>query len=281
MKSRVVMASLFARPNGQRIGLTAPIGAALVALGLLVTPAAAWATSIPLPDPLHGYCAGAGQCIDSGTNSPTSTNPPSNFGFTVSPGPASGDLLIDILVPDNEDPLSVRSGTFALTGTLAGTATLLGPTAWSTGDLDTYMSIDASPSNPIGAFLPSTVAVGVDPGATGFFVYQVDLGTATLQGASDPNLSPLETLSTGVPVGSYIVGFLNEGTATSPDWIATANSGAIFETGDCSVNCGPIHPPFSTAPEPATLVLLGTGLAALSVRLRKRAGSTATPRRQR
>jgi hypothetical protein len=37
-------------------------------------------------DRRHGYCAGAGQCIDNGTNSPTTSNPPVSFGFTVSPG---------------------------------------------------------------------------------------------------------------------------------------------------------------------------------------------------
>src|SRR6516225_11589659 len=51
---------------------------------------------------LHGYCAGVGQCVDNGTNSPTTTNPPSNFGFTISPGPQTGDLSIDVLVPNNE-----------------------------------------------------------------------------------------------------------------------------------------------------------------------------------
>jgi hypothetical protein len=37
-----------------------------------------------LDDPLHGYCGGPGQCVDNGTNSPTSNNPPTNFGFTIS-----------------------------------------------------------------------------------------------------------------------------------------------------------------------------------------------------
>ena len=32
-------------------------------------------------DTLHGYCAGAGQCVDNGTNSPTTNNPPINFGL--------------------------------------------------------------------------------------------------------------------------------------------------------------------------------------------------------
>jgi hypothetical protein len=181
--------------------------AGVVALGLSAAPAFADI----IDDPLHGYCAGAGQCLDNGTNSPTTTNPPSNFGFTVSPGPASGDLVLDVLTPNNEThPVS-----FAVTGTLSGTATLFSATPWTSGDLASYLGISASPNNSIGAYLPSTQAL--DPGATGFFVYQVDLGSTTLQGASSPNLSPLENISPALPLASYIVGFLNEGTANSPN----------------------------------------------------------------
>src|SRR6516162_8227075 len=108
-----------------------------------------------LDDPLHGYCGGAGQCIDNGTNSPTSNNPPVNFGFTVSPGPQTGDFVVDVLVPNN----IVKPASFAITGTLSGTATLFSATAWTTGDLATYLGISASPSNPIGAYLPSTQAL--------------------------------------------------------------------------------------------------------------------------
>src|SRR5215469_8554945 len=71
----------------------AVLGATATAAAALSAPAAA--------DPLHGYCSGVGQCIDNGTNSPTSNNPPTNFGFTTSPGPASGSLTIDVLVPNN------------------------------------------------------------------------------------------------------------------------------------------------------------------------------------
>ncbi|MBV9724112.1 MAG: hypothetical protein JO299_02960 [Gammaproteobacteria bacterium] len=53
---------------------------------------------------------------------------------------------------------------FALTGTLSGTASLFSPTAWTSGQLDSYPTIKASPTNPIGAFLPSTQKL--DPGAT-------------------------------------------------------------------------------------------------------------------
>jgi hypothetical protein len=169
-------------------------------------------------DTLHGYCAGVGQCIDNGTNSPTTNNPPVNFGFTTSPGPATGVLTIDVLVPNNEP----KPASFAVTGTVSATATLFSATPWTSGFLDTYLGISASPSNPIGAYLPSTQAL--DPGATGFFVFQANLGTLTLQSPSNPNVSPLENISPSLPLASYIVGFFNEAGAIQ----ATANSGAIF-----------------------------------------------------
>ena len=203
-----------------------------------------------LDDPLHGYCAGSGQCIDNGTNSPTTNNPPINFGFTVSPGPASGALVIDVLVPNNE----AHPSSFAITGTLSGTATLFSATPWTNGNLASYLGISASPNNGIGAYLPSTQAL--DPGATGFFVFQVNLGTTLLQDASNPNLNPLLSISLGLPLASYIVGFLNEGTADTPNWIATANSGAIFETRS--------DPP-AAVPLPGALPLFATGLSALGL----------------
>jgi hypothetical protein len=207
---------------------------------------------------LHGYCGGAGQCIDNGTNSPTSTNPPANFGFTSSPG-ATGDLFVDLLVPNNlvSNPSSLS---FGLTGTLTGTATLFNASAWSTGSLAPYLGISASPDNPIGAYLPSTQAL--DAGATGFFIYQADLGAATLQSPSNPNVSPLENLSSGLPQGSYIVGFLNTGTAGSPNFSATANSGAIF---------------LNSTPLPAALPLFASGLGAMGLVTwrRKRKGPAA------
>ena len=209
-------------------------------------------------DPLHGYCGGTGQCIDNGINTPTTNNPPQDFGFTISPGPGTGALWLDFLIPDNAP--SALSENFMLTGTLTGQPKLFSSTPWTGGFLDAYLGVSASPSNGIGAYLPSVTVV--DPGATGFFVYQISFPNVTLQDSSNPNISPLENFAAGdsaFPIGSYITGFLYETTARDPHWIADANSGAIFEDAD----------PPGTVPEPSSVVLLGSAALGLTAWLRK------------
>lgn len=233
-------------PTARLLSFASPIGAIAGGLALALF-------SVPAAATLHGYCAPSTQCVDNGTNSPTTTNPPSMFGFTTSPGPSTGNLWVDLLIPNNEDTNPSKLS-FMLGGTLTGTATLFNMSAWSTGKLDSYLGISANPANPIGGFLPATVKL--DPGATGFYVYQVNLGSTTLQGPGKPNKAPLESLNTSLPLASYILGFFNEG---SPKWQATAPSGAIFVTGKPS-----------SVPEPASLLLLATGLLGLGVSRRKR-----------
>jgi hypothetical protein len=89
-----------------------------------------------------------------------------------------------------------------------------------------------------------------DPGATGYEVYQVDLGNNMLQGPGNP-VKPILTLSgSNLPLASLLSGFLGSGPTfgTSANFVSTANSGAIFQA----------DAPPSTVPEPGSVVLLGT-----------------------
>ena len=210
-------------------------------LGVFVGAVSLAMLAVPASATLHGWCGSGATstCIDNGTNTPTGTANP--FAFTSSPA-SSGDFKIDVLVPNN-----LGGGPFTITGGTISpvTATLFSPTAWTSGFLATYLGISASPANPIGAFLPSTQLL--DPGATGFFVFQADLGVNSLNGPPGPG-TPSLTISPGVlPIGSYIVGFLSE-----PGGIeATANSGALFLTTGSNL---------PRVPEPASLLLLGLGM---------------------
>lgn len=212
------------------------------------------------PPTLHGFCSTTSACSDNGNNTPTSVNPPV-FGFSAGGHDETGTVWIDILVPDNiANPSSLS---FTLSGTLVGsntyTASLFdangaqpGTPAWTSGQLDTYLGISASPTNSIGSFNTTS-------SYNGFYVYRADIGSVTLPSNSDASNSSLLQLSQGLASGSYIVAFLDQGGSYG----ATANSGAIFETGT----------PPPSVPEPATwaMMLVGFGAAGCAMRRTKRA----------
>lgn len=231
------------------------------ALVVSASTVATWAQTID--DPLHGCIIGT-NCADNNTVTPTIVKPLPQFTFTVSPGPNSGDFLVDILVPDNE-VVNVNALSFTIsateaglnnTGTASGTSTFKGD--WTSGDLSSFLNLtlaNGSPKNGINAWLPyvqgnncgPTQTSACDPGAGGFDVYQVDLGPNMLQNPSDPT-KPVLTLSGGLPFASLLTGFLGQGAGGDTTWISTANSGAIFEAG---------------LPEPSSLAIFGVALIAL------------------
>jgi len=241
---------------------------ATATLGLATPAFASPPPKVPNPPTEHGFCSLGSVCTDNGTNTPTSTNPPV-FGFAASGQGATGTLLIDILIPNNiaapgSFTISPYTGTPA-GGSLTGTANLFSPTAWTaTGGqsnfLDGYLGISASPANSFGSF---SAGLALQAGATGFWVYQANLGTTTLLGTSGVGGvnqdNYLMLLGQSVPVGSYIVGFLAQTNAAGTGYGATAPSGAILET----------TPP---VPEPATwaMMLIGFGGIGMAMRSKRR-----------
>jgi hypothetical protein len=178
-----------------------------------------------------------------------------DFGFWNAGNANSGTYFVDVLVPDNGG--SAPSGSFMISGTMgaSGTASLFGSSAWTSGQLDTFLGISggASPTNPLDPFLTATKTV--DSSAIGYWVFQASLGAQTLGSAA--NTGPILNLGSSLPQGSFLVAFLE---GTSKGNTATANSETIMETSGGG----------SSVPEPASLGLLGLGLAGLGLARRKR-----------
>ena len=192
---------------------------------------------------LHGFCTPA--CPDNGTNSPTSADPPI-FGFSAAGGPLTGILRIDILVPSN---VSQPSSYTIMMGGNPFTASRVSATPWSSGQLDSYLGISGSPTNPIGAY----------GAASSYLVYQAILGSVTVPDQGSPG-TPYLSFASGESLltNSYIVAFLDTDPTSSRDkLLATANSAAILETG---------RPP--ALPEPATWGLMLLGFAGVGAAMR-------------
>lgn len=220
-------------------------------LALAAVPTAVALMATPASATLHGFCGSANPCSDNGTNTPTSVNPPV-FGFSAGGASATGDTWIAILVPDN----LAQPGSFTISGSLLGantfTASLFSGSAWKTGQLDAFLGISASPTNPIGAYLPTTQTF--QPSADGFWVYKADIGSVTLPSNAGASDSSLLTLNQDLGLGSYVTAFIHDGRT----WDATANSGAILQDGPPGV------------PEPATWAMMIMGFGAAGVALRRR-----------
>jgi hypothetical protein len=199
------------------------ISATMMLLG--VAPIAR-ADTVPLiDDPLHGHCLAG--CTSKGTNTPIGSNPPQGFYFQASPASA-GTYFIDVLVPNN----MLIAGPLHITGDLTGVLNLFSTTAWTSGELGNYLGFtNPNPSTPIGAYLPATQAL--DPGATGFFAFQVSFGIqVSLPQQGSLTTGPVLSLTEVLPAGSYVVAelvhFIPE---MNLETIMTANSSALFVPG--------------------------------------------------
>jgi len=149
-------------------------------------------------------------------------NPPLNFGFQASPSQLTGGgLTMDFLVPVADGVPGSISVTGSMGGALSFTANLFSTTPWTAGQLDTYLGISASPTNPIDAFANSSGGFYVVQGFAGNYTIPQQ-GTSLLIGTT-----PLWSIPGGIPDNTSIVAFYNNGSSI----LATANSSALHVPG--------------------------------------------------
>src|ERR1700694_2308671 len=120
---------------------------------LLITTMLAFLTGSTYADSLHGYCTSpTPACSDNGTITPVNSSLPT-FGFWDASGPITGTDILAVLLPDDQDP-SPASVAFSVNVTNGGpsdnanttvAASLFSSTEWSSGQLDTYLGLSASP----------------------------------------------------------------------------------------------------------------------------------------
>jgi len=220
-------------------------------------------------DPLHGICPGCTpQTIGGNDVTLLGSSGVTNFGFGVSPVDKSGTLQLKFLLPTSTVTLA-QATTFASFDVVSGTGvksdiTLFGGgSVFSTGQLDAFLGVDASPTNPIGAFLGATNFT-ISPDTTGYYVALADTGVHSLTGPGVA-LTAANTFSLDpalFPQGGLILANLY----TADGVIATANSGALFnDNGGICLDCTPTPtavpgPTGGVGAIPAFFGLLGYGL---------------------
>jgi hypothetical protein len=232
----------------------------LTTLGAALVASVAFATMPASAGNIHTLCVSpTPTCLDNGTITPVTDNTP-NFAFEEKGGSDAGTFYLEVLIPNNV--LNADSLSITVNGVNTGVSSLtpgvFSNTAWTAGQLDTYLGIAASPTNPIGAYLPLTQAY--QPSATGYFVYQYNFGAVNF-GSNDPTFSTSFTLPIGTVINGYFQTTSCKKDVCTDIWLATPNSQSMIITDGT---------PPPRLPEPATLSLVGAGLIGVRYLRRRR-----------